>query len=124
MVLGRKHKTVPRDETTQKLKDKIRRLESDKRKLISELKTLQEAFDKSREFINKKVADISVEDLTRLSDKSLKQIEDILTCKNCGSNEHTYILLPNNRKVRMCLECRLRENINDSIGFNCIEEVI
>ena len=112
--MGRKHKTVPRDETTQKLKDKIRRLESDKRRLLSELKTLQEAFEKSRDFISKKVRNLSVEELIQHSDKNLKEIEKATACKKCGGDRFTHISLPANRKIKVCTECKFRETLIDS----------
>jgi DNA-directed RNA polymerase subunit M/transcription elongation factor TFIIS len=126
--LGRKHKTFNRGDgesgEIRELKQKVKRLASDNKKLIAELKTLQDAFDRSRQFISKKVADISVEDLIRFSDKNLKQLEEIVTCKNCGSTKFSYIVLPGNRKVKNCMECNHREALDDISQLNSIEEVI
>lgn len=126
--MGRKHKSFSRENgesgEVRQLKDKIKRLASDKKKLLAELKTLQEAFDKSRAFINKKVEDISVEDLTKMSDKTLKQIEEAVTCKSCGSTKFSYLCIPNNKKVKICTDCKHREATDDTSELNSIEEII
>ena len=127
--MGRKHKSFSRGNgesgEVRELKDKIKRLSSDKKRLIAELKTLQDALDKTNKFVSKKVEDISLEDLTKMHDKTLKEIEEAVSCKNCSSIKHTYIILPGNRKVKVCIECGNREALtNDSIELNSIEEII
>lgn len=126
--MGRSHKTFPKGNgemgEVKELKQKIKRLESDKRKLLSELRTLQEAFDKSRQFISKKVADISVEDLIRFSDKNLEQLQDIVTCKECSSTKFTYLSHPNGSKIKMCLECKHREASHDTSECDSSEAIL
>lgn len=62
----------------ERLRKIIRRLESDKRKLLSEIKTLEKAFENNIRFLRGKTKDLSVEELIDASNKemSLKDIED------------------------------------------------
>jgi len=123
--VGRKHKTIPRgDETTQKLKDKIRRLESDKRKLLAELRTLQDAFNKSREYIEKKVVDIPVEELIKMADKPLRSVQEALSCKKCSSNSYTFISTPKGDRIKICKDCKFRETQDDSSNVDNTTEAI
>ena len=126
--MGRKHKSFSDKDgergELRELKRKIQRLESDKRKLISELGTLKKAFDKTQVFLTKKVEHISVEDLTNLCDRSLQQIEDITKCKSCSGMKFNYLKIYNGNTIKICNECKHRETTNDSSELNCIEEII
>lgn len=67
-----------RDAEIGKLRKAIRRLESDKRKLISELTTLTTAFDKNIQFLRGVTKDLTVEELIQAARKelTLKQTKD------------------------------------------------
>jgi plasmid rolling circle replication initiator protein Rep len=67
-----------KDGETQKLRDTIRRLQSDNRKLKQEIATYEAAFQKNIQFLKGKTKDLSVEDLIEGAKKeqTLKQIED------------------------------------------------
>lgn len=89
--MGRKHRSVPKEAgesgEIRKLKDANRRLKSDKAKLISELKTLKEAFDETRDFIDHKMEGEEVGKVIRAikDKKKLKQIkEDTDESESCS----------------------------------------
>ncbi len=109
--MGRKHKDFNRGDgasgEVRELKDKIKRLSSDKKKLLSELNTLREAFDKTKQFLGKKVKDIPVEELIKHSDKKLEEIES-QKCE-CGACDFTFIQTPTSR-FKLCRECKKRTN--------------
>lgn len=67
-----------KDGDTQKLKNTVRRLQSDIRKLKSELATYEAAFQKNITFLKGKTKDLTVEQLIAGAKKeqNLKQIED------------------------------------------------
>ncbi len=119
--MGRKHKTIPRNSgesgEVKKLKDRVRRLDSDKRKLISELKTLQEAFDKTRHFIDDRLDGVPVEKVLKaLKDETkLKKIdkdakESNKSTEKCEQCKRPCILLVNtvSRMIYYCSECKKR----------------
>lgn len=66
-----------RDGEVARLKNALRRLESDKRKLLSEIKTLEAAFQHTVTFLRGKTKDLSVEELIAASNRgdNLSQIE-------------------------------------------------
>lgn len=90
-----------KDGESKRLKNIIRRLESDKRKLLSELKTLEEAFEKNIEFLKGKVDEFSLDELLKAANdkKNIKQIkaeqasdpEQKWKCRVCASGCLHYI---------------------------------
>jgi predicted nuclease with TOPRIM domain len=112
--LGKHHKTFPREAgesgEVRKLKDKIRRLESDKRRLISELQTLKAAFEKTKLFIDNKLDGVSVEDVIK-SVKANKKLAEIkkeeLTCKYCLGTKNKLLMdiKPRQMRIHLCLTC-------------------
>lgn len=114
--MGRKHKAFNRSDggsgEIRELKDKIKRLASDKKRLISELNTLKDAIEKSHKFINKKIEETTVEDAIKTADKSLNDLEKTLQCKKCESE--TKLLNIPNGKIRICLnnKCKNREMVS------------
>lgn len=70
----------------QKLKNKIRRLESDKRKLIAENKDLRERLEENLEFTKRETEDFSVEDLIKAAKtkKDLPNLKKEQECPKCG----------------------------------------
>jgi archaellum component FlaC len=73
----------------QKLKNRIKRLEKDKRELISKLNTLEAAFEKNIKFLKGSTEDVTVEDLIEAAkvNKSLKEVKADNQCPKCGSDE-------------------------------------
>jgi hypothetical protein len=67
-----------KDGEVKRLKNIIRRLESDKRKLLSEIKTLEEAFGKNIQFLKGKTDGLTIGELLNAAKKeqSLEEIED------------------------------------------------
>lgn len=65
-----------RDGEIGKLKDAIRRLKSDKQKLLAELNSISQAFNKNVVFLKEMTEDYSVEDLVAASNKEMK-LKDI-----------------------------------------------
>ena len=130
--MGRKHKSFSKEDgksgEVKELKSKIRRLASDKQKLIAELKTLQEAFDKTRSFIDNKLDGVPVEKVLKALkqenklkkiDKDAKEVHED-KCKDC---QRPYKILATSlvRTIYFCEVCKKREVIYDSAG---VEEVI
>ena len=70
-----KKRKEPRDGEINRLKAALRRMESDKRKLLSELKTLEAAFDHTVTFLRGKTNDLSVEELIQAASKGYTLIE-------------------------------------------------
>jgi hypothetical protein len=69
---NRRRKTKEaKDGEVQRLKNVIRRLESDKRKLLSELKTYEAVFQHNMRYISKKIDDenLTVEDVIKAANK-------------------------------------------------------
>lgn len=86
------------DSEIKRLRNTLRRLESDKRKLLSELKTLEEAFGKTINHVKGRLDSRSVEEVIRdvNKGKTLPEIEKTgktrdWTCKKCKNGELHYI---------------------------------
>ena len=67
-----------KDGEIKRLKNTIRRLESDKRKLLSEVKTLEEAFGKNIQFLKGKTDGLTLNELIKAAknEQSLEQVEN------------------------------------------------
>lgn len=89
-----------KDGTVQKLKDTIRRLQSDNRKLKSELATFEAAFEKNIQFLKGKTKDLTLKELIdgAKKEQSLIQIEDTVKknweCKTCNEGNLKLIKIP------------------------------
>ena len=70
-----KKRKEPKDGEIQRLKNIIRRLESDKRKLLSERRTMEAAFDNTVTFLRGKTKDLSVEELIQAASKGYTLVE-------------------------------------------------
>ena len=108
-----KHKTYQKeakDGETEKLKKKIRRLESDKRKLKSELATLEAAFLKTTRYLKDSTDGISVEKIIAdtKKDKTLEVIKVDLWCSKCGNKSPRLFELPESTMI-LCDTCGNRE---------------
>jgi len=97
----------PKSSEEKKLKSIIRRLESDKRQLLSEVKTLTDAFHKNVQFLKGVSKDLTVEELivAAKNDLTLKEakekkedtIDDMIKkweCHSCGTGIMKLIILP------------------------------
>jgi len=73
----------------QKLKNRIKRLEKDKRILISKLNTAEAALAGNNSFLKGSTEDFSVEDLIDAAkeNKTLKEIKDDKICPKCGAED-------------------------------------
>jgi hypothetical protein len=76
----------PRDGEISKLKNIIRRLESDKRKLLSEVKTLEQAFGHTVTFLRGKTKDLSLEQLIQAANNQ-EGLSDVVN-KEKNTTEH------------------------------------
>ena len=90
--------TEEKDSEVKRLKGIIRRLESDKRKLLSELKTLEDAFGKSITHIKGKLDKTSVEEVIKSVSKGQKLHEVTptkehkdWTCHKCKNGNLCFI---------------------------------
>jgi predicted nuclease with TOPRIM domain len=112
--MGKHHKTFPRNNgesgEVRELKDKIKRLASDKRKLIAELQTLKAAFQKTSAFIEEKFEGITVEEVLDIAKdkKSKKESAVEMECVKCHSTKLTHIK-QENRHIVICNNCKNRE---------------
>ena len=77
--------------TNRKLRATIRRLESDKKKLLSELKQYKEVFRKNEDFLRNSTGDFSLEEILNRVDKDLplhnkdkKKPKSNVKCPDCG----------------------------------------
>ncbi len=73
----------------QKLKNRIKRLERDKKILVSKLNSAEAALGCNVKFLKGSTEDLSVEELIEAAkdNKSLKNIRDDKTCPNCGKDD-------------------------------------
>jgi len=73
----------------QKLKNRIKKLEKDKRILISKLNTAEMALEKNFKFLKGTTEDVSLEDLLEAAKKSktLKEVKTKKRCSSCGSED-------------------------------------
>lgn len=69
-----------------KLKKRIRKLEKDKRELVSKLNTLEDVLERNMKFLKGSTEDVSVEDLIEAAknSKTLKEVKDGKNCPECG----------------------------------------
>ena len=101
-------------ETINELKGKIRRLESDKRKLKSEVETLTAALEENIKFLRDQTNDLSLEDLigAAKSKKSLKEVKSTKveeTCKKCFSTDLFISKVKSVGTIVLCRSCKNRE---------------
>jgi Sec-independent protein translocase protein TatA len=107
-----------KDGATQKLKDTIRRLQSDVKKLKSEIATYEAAFQKNIQFLKGKTKDLSVKELIEGAQKNqnLTQIEDTKTvsladlekkwkCKSCNEGILRFVKIPRQDGVFYIRKC-------------------
>jgi predicted nuclease with TOPRIM domain len=125
-----------RDGEITRLRKAIRRLESDKRKLLSEVNTLTAAFDKNIQFLKGETDDLTISELVDAAKKemSLKEakdyknqtfseMEDKWKCYKCQTGILKIVLFTmgdNTKYFRMCSndKCKKRtlpKDWNDSV---------
>lgn len=75
-----------KDAEVARLNKKIRRLESDKRKLIAENKDLKERLEENLDFTQRETEDFTVEELIQAANKKKKlpEIKKEHECPKCG----------------------------------------
>lgn len=101
-------------ETISSLKGKIRRLESDKRKLKSEVETLTAALEENLKFLKGQTKDLSLEDLIEAakSKKSLREARQSKVseaCKKCLSTDLFISKVESVGVIILCKDCKFRE---------------
>lgn len=112
---------IPKKESSNKdiireLKGKIRRLESDKRKLLSEVETLETALEENLRFLKYQTKDLSLEDLIEAakSKKSLREAKNSRikeVCKKCLSDDLFVSKVESVGVIKLCKDCKHREVI-------------
>lgn len=85
-----KHRTYPKEENNGKereLRKKIKEQESEIRRLKSELKTLNKAFEKTASYIKGNVDGVSVEKMieSAKAEKTMIEIKADNVCPDCGA---------------------------------------
>jgi len=96
----------------EKLKQRIRRLQKDKRELITKLNTLERAFERNVRVLKGSTEDLSVEELIEAAneDKTIKEVKDeksMSNCPNCGTSEIRTIGIRGGNVV-VCTQCNFR----------------
>lgn len=123
--MGRKHRDFPKDESEQKLKDKVRRLISDNKKLLAENRTLEKALEKTHNYVKKKMSEITVEEAISHADSSLEELQESVLCSKCKHD--TILIVTPGTTLRLCKskECKHREIIrSDSYEQHSTKEVL
>lgn len=129
-----KRRKEPRDGEVARLKNIIRRLESDKRKLLSEVRTLEQAFGNTVTFLRGKTKDLSLEQLiqaannqeglSEIANKQKSTTDDLLkkwACHNCDTGVMRLTIFTNREGsfyFRNCTQCANRTKVkpyNDKI---------
>ena len=119
----RKKSKEAKDGEVQRLRNIIRRLESDKRKLLSELKTYEAVFQANMKYISKKIDEdnLSVEDvikaankkqtLREASEEKQQTMDDMVkkwSCYKCKEGVMKLIIFQNRigkQYIRCCNKC-------------------
>ena len=100
-----------KDGTVQKLKKRIKRLETENSKLKSELRSYDRAFKKTTKFLKGQTNDVSLNDLVKgaKEDKSLEEVKAIPVCTMCSGE--VFQLNSPAGVVSFCrnIECEYRE---------------
>ena len=127
-----KQQKIPRDEdntkeVVQKLKAAIRRLESDKKKLLSEVKSLEEALNANIRFLKKESEGISLDSLIKAANKKLtlkeikedekvqfKEVSEI--CNKCLSPEVSITFIQNVGTLYICKKCSDRRVVRNVVS--------
>lgn len=106
--------TIDREKATIKsLRQKLKKANAEIRRLKSQLRTYDKAFEKTKEYLKDHTSDISVEELIEAAkqDKTLGTLKkELYTCEVCGSKDVTTI--PGNGfRVMLCQNCKHRKKI-------------
>ena len=117
-----KPKRVPvkeaKDGQLQRLRNRVRKLEKENRKLKSELNALEKAFENTTKFLRDHTQHISLDDLIEAAKKghSLKTVQDDqevnLVCPKCLSENFAVVSTPFG-EVRSCRDCKYRETVRE-----------
>lgn len=117
-----KPKKVPVKETKdgqhQRLRNRIRKLEKENRKLKSEINSLEQAFKNTTKFLRDHTEHISIHDLIEAAKnggslKDVQQEQEVKeVCPKCFSDKLVVVLAPFG-KVKSCGECKHRETIHE-----------
>ena len=106
-----------KDGEVERLKRKIKRLEKDKRELISKLNTLEQVLKKNFEVLKGSVEDITVEELIEgaKKDKTVKQMKETRkevvnnSCPEC--NKELKIMPIRGGEIAICGNCTYRRKL-------------
>lgn len=101
-----------KDGQVQKLKNRIKNLEKKNRILVQKLNTAEKALEESATYLKDHTEDISVEELIKSAkeQKTLKEIEELRACPNCGSK--AYISIPTLfGELKTCKICKHSETV-------------
>ena len=107
-----------KDGQLQRLRNRVRRLEKENRKLKSELNSLEQAFKNTTSFLRDHTQHININDLIEAAKhgKSLKTVQDDqevhLVCPKCFSENFAVVPTPFGQ-VSTCGECKHRETKYD-----------
>lgn len=107
-----------KDGNTQKLKNRIKRLEKENNNLRSEINSLEQAFKNTTKFLRDHTEHISLDELINAAKNgsSLKNVQDEQkvepVCPKCFSKNFIVVPTPFG-EVRSCGDCRHRETVNE-----------
>lgn len=104
------------EEIIKELKVANRRLKSDNERLKTELMTLQEAFDKTSQYLKGNTDNISVERIIEGVKKgsTLKQIKKSLVCEKCKSESMKELRVPSVGTILLCSSCDNRKVVKNA----------
>ena len=97
-------KKEAKDGEIARLKRKIQRLESDKKRLVSEVKDLRKNLAISHSQVTKKVKEQTLEEVLIENRKHIEQ------CDECGSSNISVVKYPSG-KVTICKDCSHRKTV-------------
>ena len=119
---NKSNQKIPRSErgnkdAVEELKGTIRKLRSDKRKLISEVEGLKKALEENVQFLKGETDSLSLQELIKAakSNKSLKDIkstestEVLEVCNKCMSQDVFISKISAVGTIKLCRSCRHRE---------------
>ena len=107
-----------KDSQTQRLRNRVRRLEKENRKLKSEVNSLEQAFKNTTKFLRDHTEHISIHDLIEAAKNgsSLGNVQEGQevkeVCPKCFSDKLVVVPAPFG-KVKSCGDCKHRETVNE-----------
>lgn len=97
-----------KDSEINKLKRRIRKLEKEKAALKSELKTYDDAFGQTVDFLKEFTDEFSLEDVIKMAKENKKAKESKRICEKCGS-DNIKVIPSLAGDIIICSDCKFRK---------------